>query len=96
MAKRRANDESDAESDGSASAADRADKRRYVTWDGRAAEVLLRLRFDTMQRAFASHSNPLEVAALWTALAAHLQRLTGRAFTTTQCQGKVCMRCMAM
>lgn len=94
MARRSRKNESDGGSDGSASAAANAttDKKRYVTWDDHAAEVLLRLRFDTMQRAFASRTNPLEVAALWTTLAAHLQRLTGRAFTTTQCQGKVCLR----
>lgn len=83
------NDTNVSETAVAAVAATRAQKRHYASWTNAAAETLLRLRYDAMQREFVAHTNPLEIAALWSALAAQLQRESGHKYTSLQCQSKV-------
>ncbi|EGZ04310.1 hypothetical protein PHYSODRAFT_536731, partial [Phytophthora sojae] len=60
-------------------------------WTPRAAEVLLRLRYDTMRGWFQGTRSPKLLTAAWKMLAAETFRLGGLEVDAEQCKSKVCM-----
>eukprot|EP00644_Phytophthora_capsici_P005334 jgi/Phyca11/96463/e_gw1.1.1486.1 len=67
----------------------RNEAKHPFAWTVNAAEVLLRLRFDSLKGLFDGTKNSKQLSAAWDYLAAETHRISGLEVDVTQCKSKV-------
>ncbi|KAF4128465.1 hypothetical protein GN958_ATG05779 [Phytophthora infestans] len=74
----------------------RNETKHPFAWTVNAAEVLLRLRFDSLKGLFDGTKNSKQLSAAWDYLAAETHRIGGLEVDATQCKSKVLCMSLAL
>lgn len=70
-------------------AARKSDATGSASWDYESSALLLKLRYEDFKDTLLSTKNKQQLGGAWTILASQLNTVTGRVYSSLQCQSKV-------